>query len=325
MKAYSIMELTKRHPRSAARAALWLTALAALLWPIHVRAATLVIVLSGDAAPYAQAESGCRGILEEQKHTVRTVQLKELTDNGLDAIGKPTDAVIAIGTPAAVYLHMQLPASIPLLYCMVSNPAAARLTEGNKICGVTTDIPMKCQIPLISQVLPKAREFGILYRSDTPDGQRLLKSVQNNLPNGWKLHAVAVDKHDSMATAIDDLVSQHVDIIWTAFDPHVYDTAAVRSLLLAALRADVPVFGFSPSIVHAGALLGTGVDPKGQGQQVAGLALRWLANPSDPTLLPTQPADGFLIAINQIVADKLSIQLPADLLERAAFVFKGDE
>ena len=37
------------------------------------------------------------------------------------------------------------------------------------------------------------------------------------------------------------------------------------------LRTNVPVFGFSPAFVRAGALVGVGVDPAAQGQQAATL------------------------------------------------------
>ena len=39
-------------------------------------------------------------------------------------------------------------------------------------------------------------------------------------------------------------------------DAAAYDAATVRSLLLASIRRKTPVFGYSPALVRAGALLG---------------------------------------------------------------------
>jgi ABC-type uncharacterized transport system substrate-binding protein len=79
-----------------------------------------------------------------------------------------------------------------------------------------------------------------------------------------------------------------------------------------------------------------GIDPAAQGKQGAEIAHRLLASP--PRANPptgggaTQPADGrlnpqpeFQIAVNLIVAAKLSIALPKDLTARAAQVFGAED
>ena len=74
-----------------------------------------MIVLSGDAAPYAQAETGLKRQFGEQKRETRTVSLQDLMSQGLDAtVGKNAELVVAVGTPAAVWLHGKLPATSAL-------------------------------------------------------------------------------------------------------------------------------------------------------------------------------------------------------------------
>jgi len=312
-------------PRFGRRIIALLAWLAALFLVGAARADDIVIVLSGDAAPYAQAEGGFKTKFAEENSSIRTILLSEVTDKGIEeSLGKSPRAVVAIGTPAAIYLHKNLPQPIPLIYCMVANPARVGLTEGRPAVGVTIDVPYAPQFSLIAQADPKVRTLGMLYRSSETDAREQVKLVEEALPNGWKLEAVAVEDYGSVAEAIDALTSRHIDVVWTNLESGIYETATVRTLLLDGLRENLPVFGFSPAFVRAGALVGIGVDPVAQGQQAAVLAMRLLRNPADESIPRSEAPEQFQIAVNLIVADKLGVQLPSDLIDRATYVFKDN-
>ena len=301
------------------------TALLSLGFSTAARAGEIVIVLSSDAAPYAQAQAGLNKQFAEQKRETRTVALPDVSKKGLDAtIGTRADLVVAVGTSASVWLHTQLPPATLLVYCMVADPAAAGLAGGRVSYGVSTDIPVKSQLGLIAEALPKARSLGILYRSNTPEGQRQLKSLQEILPKDWQIKPVALDKYGSIADAVDSLMKQHVDVVWTTADPTVYDTASVRALLLASLRTNTPVFGYSAAFVKAGALIGIGVDSEAQGRQAATLALGLLKGASDNKTPLVNPPDNFQIAVNLIVASQIGVQLPPNLVQRATYTYKEE-
>jgi putative tryptophan/tyrosine transport system substrate-binding protein len=298
-------------------------ALGIAFWVHAARAGDVVIVLSGDNAPYAQAEMGLKKQFADQKRQTRSVTLQDVSSKGLDAtVGHKPDLVVAVGTPAAVWLHGKLPADTPLIYCMVSDPAAFGLADGRPTYGVSTDVPLKAQLELIEEAFPNGRTLGLLYRANVPEGQRLLKNVQEALPGNWKLKAVAVDGQASIAEAIDALLKQRVDVVWTTADSAIYDTASVRALLLASLRTNTPVFGFSLPFVKAGALLGIGVDPQAQGLQAAAVGLRILNHGDDSQPPRVNPPESFQIAANLIVAGQINVELPQGLVQRAANVFK---
>jgi putative ABC transport system substrate-binding protein len=208
---------------------------------------------------------------------------------------------------------------------MVPGPAALALSKAKLTHGVTTQIPLADQFKLIGEALPSARSLGMLYRSNTPDGQKLLKDAQDALPAGWHIEAVAVDQFSSVADAINELTGRRLDLIWTSVDAGVYDGPVVHALLLAALRNNLPVFGFSASFVRAGALLGVGVDPAAQGNQAARIVLQILGHAWDDHNTGVQPPESFQIAVNQIVADKIGVSLPPELLNRSTYVFKDDK
>jgi putative ABC transport system substrate-binding protein len=291
-----------------------------------VLAGQIVVVLSSDAAPYAQAQVGFQQAMGARGADCLAVPLKEVTEKGVNAvIGKDTDMVVAIGTPAAVALYGKLPAGTPMVFCMAAGSSAEALAGNPAVHGVTTEVPLSEQFKLINQALPAARTLGLLYRSNTPGGKRLLSSVQAALDHDWHVEAVAVDQFPSIADAINELINRHVAVIWTSLDAGVYDAPAVHALLLAALRANVPVFGFSPSFVRAGALLGVGVDPTAQGKQAADIVSQILGGTWDDHKPGLQTPASFQIAVNQIVADKIGISLPQALLDRATYVFKEDK
>lgn len=254
------------------------------------------------------------------------MQLKDLIAKGVDAsVGKDVDCVIAVGTPAAAALAGKISSGVPMVFCMVAGGSAAAFPSAKAVYGATTEVALSEQFNLIKRAVPGARTLGMLYRSNTPDGVHLFKDVGAALSPDWHLEAVAVDQSSSVADAINKLMSRHVDVIWTSVDSGIYDAPAVHALLLAALRANLPVFGFSPAFVRAGALVGVGVDPAAQGIQAAEIATQVLGHTWDEHKAAIQAPATYQIAVNQIVADKIGITLPKDLLDHAAFVFKDDK
>jgi putative ABC transport system substrate-binding protein len=308
----------------AVRRARILTAIIVLALVVpRAASADIVIVRSSDAVPYKEAESAVHDKLAGRSEPIRSVLVKELADEGIAGKIKSSDSVVAIGTPAARWLHAKLSADIRLVYCMVNNPADAGLLQGSASFGVTTDVAIGDQIKLIAEALPHARVLGMLYRSDTAGGKETLKAVTAALPADWRLEAIAVNESPSIGAAIETLTGKNIDAIWTCADSSLYDAASVRTLLLAGIRNKIPVWGFSTAFVRAGALIGVGVEPRAQGIQGAQILIELLDHPSSLTDRVQSPHD-FQIALNLIVAQQLSVELPDELCRRAAFVFRPE-
>jgi len=296
------------------------------------RAADITIVLSSQAGPYVKAEAELKARLAGLGHTTRTIELSKGIKKS--DIGRSGVTFVGVGTPAVVWLDANLPAQKSLVYCMTSGgthaPAPAR---GGRRVGVSTDVPLRVQFGLIAEAMPRATTIGVLYRSDNKKSASILAHAKADLPKNWKIHAVAVDKYESVAKAIDSLLAGGVDVVWTAPDSSVYNVATVRSLLLAGIRSRTPVFGFSPAFVRAGALLGVGINPVHQGRQAATIVDRLVkAGAGTSPGSTTQPSPDqlcqdpeFQLAVNLIVARKLSLKLPKSLVTRAVHVFGAEE
>ncbi len=230
---------------------IFLMLLAAL---VTTTAAEVVSVISSDAAPYRAAHEALVQRLSLDGHRVRTVSMAVLATDGLAALGEPA-CVVAIGSPAAVWLHEKKPVT-PLLFCLVSHPERAGLLAPPAALGVSTDVPLADQVALLRETLPEAKTIGLLFRQDHLDSKQQVDALSAVLPAGMTLESVAIDQHASPAAAIDALLTRRIDVVWTSPDSSIYNEATVRSLLLTALRRKVPVFGFSTSFVRAGALVG---------------------------------------------------------------------
>jgi putative tryptophan/tyrosine transport system substrate-binding protein len=285
---------------------------------VSATAAEVVSVISSDAAPYRAAHEALVQRLSQDGHRVRTVSMAALDTDGLAALGQPA-CVVAIGSPAAVWLHDKKPMP-PLLFCLVSHPERAGLLAPPAALGVSTDVPLADQVALLRETLPEAKTIGLLFRQDNLDSKQQVEALNAVLPAGMALESVAIDQQASPAAAIDALLTRRIDVVWTSPDSSIWNEATVRSLLLTALRRKVPVFGFSTSFVRAGALVGVGLDPGYQGTQAGGLVVDLLAGKTTPgqVLVPT-----YDLCINLMVAQKLSLTIPKSLLERTKQVFGG--
>jgi putative tryptophan/tyrosine transport system substrate-binding protein len=290
--------------------------LLALCWlSASAGAGEVVVVISADLPPYRQAQEALFSGIGAP--TARALILDQVSR---DPAQLPEDAacIVAIGTPAATWLHARKPTTA-LIYCMVSDPVGAGLHQPPLATGITTDVPFAEQMRLIGETLPETRTVGLFYRDGDERSRQTLAEARLALPTGWKLEALAIDRHDSPAAAIDTLLGRSVDVVWTLPDTAIWSEGTVRSLLLASLRRRVPVFGFSASFVRAGALLGVGLDPATQGAQAAALVRDMLAGkpPSSAVVPPI-----YEICLNLVVAQKLSLTLPPAVVERAKRVFQ---
>lgn len=311
------------------RLAVWIAVLACV--PIFLLAIPLyaedgkevLVVLSSDAKPYKDALGAMQERLEKDAHKCNSILLADLNAEKLDVLLKQKpEALVAIGSDAAVYLHDKVPEGHKLLYCLVTDPGALGLLKGRPAQGVTVDVPVKDQFALIAETLPKARTMGMLYDSKGDRSTHLLKTVRDALPAAWSLEAVDLSKFESVAKAIEEMLKRHIDIVWTAPDSDVYNQASVRVLLREALRQKIPVFGFSKSFVKAGALVGVAIEPESQGEQAAEILDR-LTNPK-PKAAPLKSdeqhveAPVFAVAVNEVVAQQLSISVPESVMKKAA-------
>ena len=282
-----------------------------------VAAHTIQLVLSSAAAPYREAAAALEDVLARQNVVTQSFTLQELIEHApASSTDKNIGVWVAVGSRAADHLHSFLPDTIPLIYCMVADPERIGLETGRKIvAGVSVTISVKEQFVLIQKAMPNLDSIGMLYRASSPKSVQTLAEVMEHLPPSWQLEAVDLDATGSMAEAMQELFLRKVSMIWTMADSSIYNRATVKALLLASLRNQIPVFGFSGSFVKAGALLGLEADPRLQGQYAASLVLDVFS--SEKKMRQSGATPGVILAVNTVVARRLGISLPDEVIGSA--------
>lgn len=280
----------------------------------------IVLVLSSDARPYLDAAESLESSLRNEQLSSKTVLSKELAAFGFNSFKRKHSPKfwVAIGSRAAAQLNTLLPASTQFVFCMVANPEKVGIDSGREhVAGVSVSKSLAEQFAIIQIAMPELNSIGMLYRSSSEESMHGLARVKKQLPEEWRLEAVDVDAMNSVSSAIQDVFQRNVHLVWTKVDASIYNRATVKSLLLASLRSGIPVFGFSGSLVKAGALLGFEADPVLQGKYAASMVLKCL---DQNTPKPCFVASGVTLSVNLVVADRLGITLPAELLNQAELI-----
>ena len=99
------------------------------------------------------------------------------------------------------------------------------------------------------------------------------------------------------------------DVLLALPDPQVFNGLTIQNILTAAYRQRVPLAGFSPAYVKAGALLALYSTPAQLGAQSGEIARAVLAGRPLP---PPQAPREFSVGVNADVARSLGIAVDAD-------------
>ena len=99
-------------------------------------------------------------------------------------VSKGYDMIYAIATPAALSAYSAANKSdIPVIFCAVSDPVAAGLTEsleaGYNNCNGTSDIlDFSAQVDLIQSIQPDVKKIGVLYTTTEANSMSQLESFK---------------------------------------------------------------------------------------------------------------------------------------------------
>jgi ABC-type uncharacterized transport system substrate-binding protein len=98
-----------------------------------------------------------------------------------------------------------------------------------------------------------------------------------------------------------------VDFVWCLPDSVLFPSAAIPPILLASIRNQLPVIGFSEGFVRAGAAVGFYPDYGDVGVQTAEAVKRFLSRPDAPHVEPPRKVR---VAVNDRVLRILGVERP---------------
>ncbi len=280
----------------------------------------LQIVTSDATAPYADVARLLTGHLAKAGlapagvQQITAAELAQALRQG--ALPQPR-LFVALGVEAASTLALsRLP--IPVLSALLPRSSWQRLLQdsgrraSSQFTALYLDQPLGRQMSLIRLALPKARRLGVLLGPESGARKTLLQALASS--HGLSLIAAQVTTAADIFAALRQVLDD-CDVLLALADPQVFNSMSIQNILLAAFRAGVPLVGFSPAYVRAGALLSLHATPAQAALQVAVLVQEALQGKGLPAS-PVESSD-FEVGINAHVARSMGLAPDAQALRQA--------
>jgi putative ABC transport system substrate-binding protein len=233
-------------------------------------------------------------------------------------VGEKVDMILAIATPSA-QSAANATRDIPILITAVTDPVSAGLVKSlekpdTNVTGTTDMNPIKEQLELLKEILPSAKNVGILYNAAEANSKvqvEIAKKASQEL--GLTLHEATVANSSEVNQAIQTLAGK-VDAIYLPTDNTV--ASAIGAVVKVCNDVKIPVIGSERGMVEGGALATLGIDYYLLGKQTGRIAARVLKgeNPKD---IPVEGSKDLKLIINKKSADVLGVKIPESVMSRA--------
>jgi hypothetical protein len=264
------------------------------------------VILSEEGGAYAEVADKMRAVLAQG--SAARMEVRVMTPQALRLDGG-AQMLVAVGTAAMEMLAQKNPAQ-PVLSVLVPRAAFDRAVrqgglaaDARRFSAITLDQPWARQFALIRHAVPGRTKVGILLGPDSGEAAAALRAAAK--VSGMTVAIETVSGEADLQPALKRLLGAS-EVLLAVPDSVVYNRYTIQSILLAAYRQQVPLFGFSPSYVKAGALAAVYSVPAQIGQQAAEAVLR---QATERQLPPPQPPRYFSVGINSQVAHSLGIRL----------------
>lgn len=232
-----------------------------------------------------------------------------------------TDLVFAIATPAAQSaVNVFQETEIPVVFSSVTDAVGAGLVDSNEAPGKnvtgTLDMPVIAdQIAVIKDVLPEAGKLAILYTSSEANSEIQAEEAK---AAAEALGMEVVIQTSSSSNDIPQVISSVVgaaDAIYIPSDNAF--ASAMATVNSAAVENQIPVFCAVEAMIAEGGIATTAIDYYELGKQTAAQAVRILQGEKASEIAVETQKDCALV-VNETFAKSVGVEVPAELLEKAA-------
>jgi ABC-type uncharacterized transport system substrate-binding protein len=228
---------------------------------------SVVVVTESGVPAYAEAVEGLTGSLGA--NLTRVVDLRAAgaaSDLARSLEARETRVAVAVGVRALAELRARK-TGVPVV--------AAMILRGPEIQGagqINLDVPLGAQLSAVRALLPHALRVGLLR------GPALAWIPPETLESqgrkeGYTVVVADCDGPVRLLKAVAWLKDK-VDFLLCLPDPDLYNAVTIQPLVLAAIEDRLPIVGFSPGFVRAGAVAGVYPDYRAAGRQAGDMALR---------------------------------------------------
>lgn len=229
------------------------------------------------------------------------------------------DLICGVATPMAQACYNAAQGNIPVIYTAVTDPVAAELanadgTSVGNVTGTSDKLAVEAQLEMIRKFMPDAKTIGILYTTSEANSVSAIEEYKTYAPNyGFEIVESGISQSSDIPIAATDLASK-VDCISNLTDNTV--VSALATVLDAADKAGIPVFGSEIEQVKNGCVATEGLDYVALGKQTGEMAARVLKGENAQDI-PFETISEYSLYINSAALEKLGMSCPDDLKAEA--------
>lgn len=238
-----------------------------------------------------------------------TIATKLVNDNN--------DLILAIATPSAQAVA-NATKDIPILITAVTDPQGSGLVASNEapggnVSGTSDLTPIKEQIELLIKLVPTAKKIAILYCSSESNSKiqaDIAKDAAKSL--GIEAFEATVSNSNEIQQVVQSLVGK-VDAIYAPTDNTI--ASGMPTVGMVANENKIPVICGEKGMVDKGGLATFGIDYYNLGKITGQQAVKIIEGKATISEMPIEylPFEGFKLTVNEEVADKIGIVIPAEL------------
>src|SRR5262245_17140773 len=292
--------------------------LAALFAPLPAAAADVAVLKSTDTPAWRPAlEALKRGAAAHALTEYDLRNEKAEADRVVAGLKGKAAVIVAMGPLAAQAAHEGAP-EIPLVFCMVQDPARLGFAGAPNVTGVSFQIPIKNQLAAFRLVNPRAVRIGAIY-SEANTGPQVAEAAKAAAVVRLNFVAKPVASEREVPEALRGLLrgAEAVDALWIPPDPILLGDESRRYILAETLKAGKPVYSFPAALVAERALASNGPDMGSIGEQAGELVNRIGGGEKGKIEMMVPRAE---LVVNKKIADKLKIDITVDALKAAGKV-----
>ena len=246
-----------------------------------------------------------------------------LVSMGQKLVSDNNNLLVGITTPATLSLS-NATKDKPIIMAGITYPVEAGLIKsennpGNNITGVSDRTPIKQQLEVMKQILPKMKKVGILYTASEDNSVKQAQEAEKLAKElGLEVKVSTVANTNDIQQVTETLAAE-TDAIFVPIDNTI--ASAMATVIKVTDAKKVPVFPSSDTMVADGGLLGIGVDQYKIGIETAKVIAKVLKG-ADTKTMPIVLANEGVIYLNEAKAKQLGIEIPQDIKDKAKVVDK---
>lgn len=236
------------------------------------------------------------------------------------------DMILTQSTPC-LQMTIKQTGTLPVVFSLVASPIVAGAGTSYdehrpNVTGVTELSDYRGLLVLLQQCLPDAERIGTLFNPAEANSEFHRESLAAAAEQlGLELVAVPASSSGEMSTAAVSLCNQDIDAVCQIGGN--LTGGSFTSLVWAANREELPIFGFEAGQADDGAVVALARDFHDGGREAALVAARIIRGES-PANIPFQAVSKTQLIINLEAAEQAGMVIPKQLLEQADRVIERE-